>query len=131
VTAPSTRKAISVSDGYCNNPVVKFDKNGRFLAQAGSEKAEGARSVQLPARAPGLMAGQRLGGHRSNFRYQVLDNNLKPRPSTTTFGVGWTVCISPGPHQYVFAPTPIPTAILPVVEITGEIYKLELDGTIS
>src|SRR5579864_5750034 len=29
---------IFVSDGYCNNRVVKFDKNGRFLAQAGSEK---------------------------------------------------------------------------------------------
>ena len=30
---------IFVSDGYCNNRVVKYDKNGRFLAQAGSEKA--------------------------------------------------------------------------------------------
>ena len=29
---------IFVSDGYCNNRVVKYDKNGRFLAQAGSEK---------------------------------------------------------------------------------------------
>ena len=34
-----TRKGnIFVSDGYCNNRVVKYDKNGRFLAQAGSEK---------------------------------------------------------------------------------------------
>src|SRR5438309_560259 len=30
---------IFVSDGYCNNRVVKFDKNGRFVAQMGSEKA--------------------------------------------------------------------------------------------
>src|SRR3984957_11443669 len=30
---------IFVSDGYCNNRVVKYDKDGRFLAQAGSEKA--------------------------------------------------------------------------------------------
>src|SRR4029078_1898644 len=30
---------IFVSDGYCNNRVVKFDKNGRFVAQAGSERA--------------------------------------------------------------------------------------------
>jgi len=30
---------IFVSDGYCNNRVVKYDKNGRFLAQAGSEKS--------------------------------------------------------------------------------------------
>src|ERR1700680_740949 len=30
---------IFVSDGYCNNRVVKFDKDGRFVAQVGSEKA--------------------------------------------------------------------------------------------
>src|SRR5882724_6084009 len=30
---------IFVSDGYCNNRVVKFDKDGRFVAQAGSEKS--------------------------------------------------------------------------------------------
>src|SRR6202166_4956799 len=30
---------IFVSDGYCNNRVVKFDQDGRFLAQVGSEKA--------------------------------------------------------------------------------------------
>src|SRR5712691_8205389 len=30
---------IFVSDGYCNNRVVKFDKDGRFLAQVGSEKS--------------------------------------------------------------------------------------------
>src|SRR5271168_4459246 len=29
---------IFVSDGYGNNRVVKYDKNGRFLAQVGSEK---------------------------------------------------------------------------------------------
>src|SRR5256886_13333976 len=30
---------IFVSDGYCNNRVVQFDKNGRFVAQMGSEEA--------------------------------------------------------------------------------------------
>src|SRR5262249_2096677 len=30
---------IFISDGYCNNRVVKYDKNGRFVAQAGSEKS--------------------------------------------------------------------------------------------
>src|SRR6195256_1758897 len=30
---------IFVSDGYWNNRVVKYDRNGRFLTQAGSEKA--------------------------------------------------------------------------------------------
>src|SRR5438552_13851457 len=40
---------IFVSDGYCNNRVVKFDKNGRFLAQAGSEKSgRGSGEFNLP-----------------------------------------------------------------------------------
>ena len=30
---------IFISDGYCNNRVVKYDKNVRFVAQFGSEKA--------------------------------------------------------------------------------------------
>src|SRR6266498_6161818 len=70
---------IFVSDGYCNNRVVKFDKNGRFLAQIGSEKS---------GREPGqfnLPHGLQVDGQgnvwvadRTNFRYQVLDNNLKP-----------------------------------------------------
>src|SRR3569833_601285 len=29
---------IFISDGYCNNRVVKYDRNGRFVAQNGSEK---------------------------------------------------------------------------------------------
>ena len=54
---------IFVSDGYCNNRVVKYDKNGRFLAQAGSEKAgNGARRVQPAARTSGRRARQRVGG---------------------------------------------------------------------
>ena len=54
---------IFVSDGYCNNRVVKYDKNGRFLAQAGSEKAgQGARRVQSAARLAGRRARQRVGG---------------------------------------------------------------------
>jgi sugar lactone lactonase YvrE len=123
---------IFVSDGYCNNRVVKYDKNGRFLAQAGSERA---------GREPGqfnLPHGLQVDGKgnvwvadRTNNRYQVLDNNLKPIKTYDNLGVGWTVCISSGPHQYVFASNSNPNGNAPGTwETTGEIYKLELDGTI-
>ena len=123
---------IFVSDGYCNNRVVKFDKDGRFLAQAGSEKA-GAEPGQfnLPH---GLQVDGR--GHvwvadRTNNRYQELDNDLKPLKTFTNLGVGWTVCVSSGPHQYVFASNSNPNGNAPGTWAnTGEIYKLELDGTI-
>src|SRR5499425_1270846 len=94
---------IFVSDGYCNNRVVKFDKDGRFVAESGSEKA-GSEPGQysLPH---GLQVDGR--GHvwvadRTNNRYQELDNNLKPIREMTNLGTGWTLCISGGSHQYIF-----------------------------
>jgi sugar lactone lactonase YvrE len=123
---------IFVSDGYCNNRVVKYDKNGRFLAQAGSEKAGKALGeFNLPH---GLQVDERGNvwvADRTNNRYQVLDNNLKPIKEITNLGVGWTLCISPGPHQYVFHSNSNPNGNGPGTwEITGEIYKTELDGTV-
>ena len=123
---------IFVSDGYCNNRVVKYSPEGRFLAKSGSEKS---------GKEPGqffLPHGMQVDGNghvwvadRTNFRYQELDNNLKPLKQFTNIGVGWTICISPGPHQYVFASNSNPNGNGPGSwNITGEIYKMELDGTI-
>jgi len=123
---------IFVSDGYCNNRVVKYDKNGRFLAKAGSEKpGKALGEFSLPHGLQVDGQGNVWVADRSNFRYQVLDNNLKPMKEYTNLGVGWTICISPGPHQYVFASNSNPNGNTPGSwEITGEIYKMELDGTI-
>src|SRR5712692_5698988 len=94
---------IFVSDGYCNNRVVKFDKNGRFLAQVGSEKpGKGLGEFNLPHGLQVDEQGNVWVADRTNIRYQVLDNNLKPISEITHLGVGWTLCISPGPPQYVF-----------------------------
>ena len=122
---------IFVSDGYCNNRVVKYDKNGRFLAQAGSEKAGKALGeFNLPHGLQVDGQGNVWVADRSNFRYQVLDNNLKPLREITNYGVGWTLCISPGPHQYAFLSNSNPNGNMPGTwDITGEIYKIELDGT--
>jgi sugar lactone lactonase YvrE len=123
---------IFISDGYCNNRVVKYDKNGRFVAQAGSEKAgKELGEFNLPH---GLQVDGR--GHvwvadRTNNRYQELDNNLKPIKEITNLGTGWTLCISAGPHQYVFFSNSNPNGNPPGSwQNTGEIYKAELDGSI-
>jgi NHL repeat-containing protein len=123
---------IFVSDGYCNNRVVKFDRNGRFVAQAGSEKAgKGLGEFNLPHGLQVDEKGNVWVADRTNQRYQVLDNNLKPIREITNLGVGWTLCISPGPHQYVFHSNSNPNGNAPGTwDITGEIYKTELDGTV-
>jgi sugar lactone lactonase YvrE len=123
---------IFISDGYCNNRVVKYDKDGRFLAQAGSENAgKDPGQFSLPHALQVDRQGNVYVADRSNFRYQVLDNDLKPKAIYDNVGVGWTDCVSQGPHQYLFASNSNPNGNLPGSwAITGEIYKMELDGTI-
>ena len=78
---------IFISDGYCNNRVVKYDKDGRFLAQAGSEKAgNGLGEFNLPHGLQVDLQGNVWVADRTNNRYQVLDNNLKPIREITNLG---------------------------------------------
>ena len=54
---------IFISDGYCNNRVVKYDRNGRFVAQVGSERAGNKLGeFNSAARPSGRRARPRLGG---------------------------------------------------------------------
>jgi len=123
---------IFVSDGYFNHRVVKYDKNGRFLEQVGSEKP-GAVPGQfnLPHALAVDAQGNVYVSDRTNNRIQVFDNNLVLKTIYDNIGVSWTVCISPGPHQYLFTSNSNPNGNPPGSwDITGEIYKMELDGTI-
>jgi len=123
---------IFVSDGYINNRVVKYDKNGRFLAQVGTEKAgNGKTELNLPHGIAVDAKGDVYVADRSNHRLQVFDNNLGFKASYDNIGDSWTVCVSPGPHQYLFTSNSNPNGNAPGTwETTGEIYKMELDGTI-
>jgi sugar lactone lactonase YvrE len=123
---------IFISDGYVNHRVVKFDKNGRFVKQVGSERP-GSEPSQFST--PHGIAVDNNGNvyvaDRANNRMQVFDNNLVLRNIYDNIGVSWTVCISPGPHQYLFSSNSNPNGNTPGSwDITGEIYKMELDGTI-
>ena len=62
---------------------------------------------------------------------QVFDNNLVLQAIYDNVGNPWAVCISPRPHQYLFVSNSNPDSN-PAASwaITGEIYKMELDGTI-
>ena len=70
-------------------------------------------------------------GDRSNVRVQVFDNDLNVKAIYDNVGNPWAMCISPGPHQYLFTSNSNPNGNPPGSwDITGEIYKMELDGTI-
>jgi sugar lactone lactonase YvrE len=123
---------IFVADGYCNNRVVKYDKNGRFVAQTGSEKAgTGPGEFNLPHALQVDGQGHVWVADRTNNRYQVLDNDLKQIKSFDNLGTAWSVCVSSGPHQYVFFSNSNPNGNAPGTwDNTGEIYKADIDGTI-
>ena len=122
--------SIFVTDGYGNSRVVKFDKNGRFLKQAGTRGSQPGQ-LNLPHTMAMDAQGNVYIGDRGNARVQVFDNDLNFKAIYDNVGNPWAVCISPGPHQYLFVSNSIPdNGLAQFRDITGEIYKMELDGTI-
>jgi sugar lactone lactonase YvrE len=123
---------IFVSDGYVNSRVVKFDKNGRFVGQfAGGERGDGKNQLNTPHSIAVDAQGNVYVGDRGNRRIVVLNNDLTLKAMYTNVGNPWAVCISPGPHQYLYSSNSNPDSN-PAASwaITGEIYKMELDGKI-
>lgn len=121
---------IFVADGYGNSRVVKYDKNGRFLASGGSRGSQPGQ-LNLPHTIAADAKGNVYVGDRSNNRVQVFDNNLAFKAIYDQVGSPWAVCITPGPHQYLYSSNSNPdTNNATIAAVSGEIYKMELDGTI-
>jgi hypothetical protein len=121
---------IFISDGYGDSRVVKYDKSGRFLKSAGGRGNQPGQ-LNLPHTIATDAQGNVYIGDRSNARVQVWDNDLNFKTMYDQVGSPWAVCISPGPHQYLFVSNSVPdNGDSRAAAQTGEIYKMELDGTI-
>jgi len=117
---------IFVSDGYNNKRVVKFDKNGRFLKDFGSRghgpgQFEDVHTIQVDHQ------GNVYVGDRANKRLTVFDNDGNFKTMYINVGSPWSVCITPGQHQYLYSSNSTGTTDM---NDNGEIYKMELDGRI-
>ena len=122
---------IFISDGYVNSRVVKYDKNGRFLKSVGGARGNEPSQLNTPHGITSDAQGNIYVADRGNARVQVFDNDLTLRAIYDNVGNPWAVCVSPGPHQYLFVSNSNPDSNpAPSWEITGEVYKMELDGTI-
>ena len=124
---------IFISDGYVNSRVVKYDKNGRFLKSVGGARGSEPSQMNTPHSITSDAQGNIYVGDRGNARVQVFDNDLNPTPKAIYDNVGnpWAVCVSPGSHQYLFVSNSWPDSSPATArDFTGEIYKMELDGTI-
>src|SRR6185295_7867941 len=68
---------------------------------------------------------------RGNRRIQVFSNDLALKTIYDNVGGPWVLCITPGPHQYLYSSNSNPANNNPQVNaVSGEIYKMELDGTV-
>lgn len=122
---------IFVADGYRNSRVVKYDKNGRFIKQVGTRGSGYGPEFTLLHAIVTDNDGNVYVGSRSDQRIVVLDNDLNFKDVYDQYGAPWSLCISPGPgKQYLYTSNSNPdNQNSPLHEVTGQIFKLELDGT--
>lgn len=109
---------IFVADGYNNARVAKISKEGRWLKSYGT-KGAGPGQFNTVHAITADAKGNIYVGDRSNRRIHVLDSDLNPIRMITTAGQPWTMCVSPGPTQYLFSG-----------DGAGKLYKSTLDGTL-
>jgi len=134
-----------ISDGYINSRVAKVSKEGRWLKSFG-EPGDGPGQLNTPHSIAADNQGNIYVANRGNARIEVFDgegkylrqikisepfdyaNALpaignKPKPDATgtmSPGAPWTVCVTPGPNQVLYASDAFP----------GRVYKISLDGKI-
>jgi hypothetical protein len=121
---------IFVSDGYSDSRVVKYDKNGRFVKAVGT-RGNGPLQFSTPHTIQVDRQGMVYVGDRGNRRIQVLDNDLNLKTMYENVGAPWGVCVSGGPRQYLYSTNSWPdSSDSRNLASTGEIYKMELDGTV-
>src|SRR5258708_6731824 len=118
---------IFVADGHgANARVAKFDKNGRFLLSFGSRGSEPGQFNTLHSIATDAQ-GNVYVADQGNKRIQVFDNSGTFKSQIGDIGVPTALCITRGPHQYLFSAH---TGDLYGMN-DAAIYKLELDGRIA
>ena len=134
-----------ISDGYINSRVAKVDKNGKWLMSFGTP-GSGPGQFNTPHSIAADAKGNIYVADRGNGRIQVFDESgnfereirinvpfdydkatsaigEKPKPDakgTQAPGSPWALCITPGPHQVLYASDSFP----------GRVYKLSLDGQV-
>jgi DNA-binding beta-propeller fold protein YncE len=121
-----------VTDGYFNHRIVKYSPDGIYMGQVGTgQRGDGLNQFNTPHTVASDAQGNIYVGDRGNGRVKVYDSNLRLLRMYEETGNPWEICISDGTPQYLFVsnsnPDSNPAASW---ETSGEIYKMELDGTI-
>jgi hypothetical protein len=116
---------IFVADGYVNTRVAKFDKNGKYIKCWG-QPGNGPGQFNVLHSIATDAQGNVYVADRENRRIQVFDNDGNFKTQYLNVGAPWAICITPGPHQYMYSSN----SNYPTTLDDGEIYKMELNGKI-
>ena len=122
---------IFVTDGYGNSRVVKYDKNGRFL-KTGGDEGLGAGAAQSAAHDGDGRARECLRRRSQQQPHSGVRQRSEAEDDLRSGGraVGDVHLARAAPVSCTHR-IRIPTTTTRVIAaVTGEIYKMELDGTI-
>jgi DNA-binding beta-propeller fold protein YncE len=121
---------IFVADGFENSRIAKYDKIGLFVKTTGVKGAAPGQ-FNVPHTIAVDAKGNVYVGDLGNRRIQIFDNDLKFRKVIDNVGAAYTICITPGSHQYLYSSNSNPPDNdSRSMAVSGEIYKMELDGTV-
>jgi hypothetical protein len=109
-----------------NTRIAKFTKEGVFTKSWGSKGTEPGQFAAVPSLAVDAQANV-YAVDSGNHRIQVFDNNGKFKTQITNVGAPAALCLTTGAHPYLYSSNSNPVTD---IDSGGEIYKLELDGTV-
>lgn len=98
---------VFVSDGYGNNRVVHFDREGKFVKSWG-KLGTAAGEFSLPHSIARDSQGRLYVADRNNARIQVFDQAGKPLDQWRGVIVPWNVTITPRDEIWVCGSSPMP-----------------------
>ncbi len=117
---------IYVADGFGNDRVAKFDKNGKFIRSWGSRGTANGQFDTVHGIAIDAQ-GNVYVADTGNKRIQVFDGDGNYKSQIVNIGSPAAVCITPGAHQYLYSSNSNPVND---IDTGGEIYRMELDGRV-
>jgi DNA-binding beta-propeller fold protein YncE len=115
-----------VADGIRNARIAKYDVNGKWVMNWGTRGTGPGEFDVVQGIAIDNQDNLYVADY-NNERIQVFDTRGNFRREMSGFGAPMAICITQGPNQVMYVSNSNPPDNL---DVDGEIYKVELDGTI-